>query len=64
MPRGLPHKVFSKDAVKGELPREGQERGRTVWPFKRHIPVPSEIVGSVMGEMTSESSSLFIADAI
>lgn len=46
----LLHKLFSKDAVKGELSHEGQERGKTVWPFKRNILAPSEIVGSIMGE--------------
>lgn len=47
----LLQKVFGKDALKGELSRKGQESGETVWPFKSHILAPSEIVGSIMGEM-------------
>lgn len=51
MSQCLLHKLFSKDDVKGELSHKGQERGRTVWPFKRHILAPSEIVGSIMADM-------------
>lgn len=55
VPQRLLHKVYSrKDAVKGELSRKGQERDKTVWPFKSHIPATSEIVGPLVSEIRTK----------
>lgn len=51
VPQCLLHKVYRKDAVKGELSHKGPERDKTVWPFKSHVPATSEIVGSIVSEI-------------